>query len=839
VNRKFKHIVQDDMKPVAQLLTNASLFSNWLCGNAPEELCLDQCKGQTFFGRCISAMRGCTDCKIPARIISAFHEATNTNTVNLPDRAPGLSHFLNPFRNLMACDAMRSVEELFIGKVHSYFAHALRREGYCDELLSYKELKSKTLNLSKMLVDQLFGNGVWEPQAALEQITLDMDMNNMSAPNTSACRAVFQEMIEIFEQLRFLLTYTKLKKWTRKGTGTLPNWLVRATRDGGRRYHNEIIQSLVIIGQRISRDRKAYESIKKGGGELEAFMQHVPESFSPLPLKTIAPNFFLYSETSIQYHLMRANIKASFADSPWWWKDVLNLDGPEFTIVRGKGKQRRAMMKTPGVVTSSQALEALHPGSDPPPWIVAALRINAREVHLVLKTIWAVGVADAPEWTRPPTPVPWSEPSWCEKIATFLKVLSPGPSAADLPTGEVEQHEPRINLHRRPTEGIQESYHAGFGEVRKGNDLNPRKEGGQSKGLFANMEKVNLDELVRKFVLIDPGQLQFVSIQTAEWKGSEVRLNDDWMALTGDNWRIASGGNILSDFELERRKENPQYAMALKELALCTKRTCDVSDFNHYCRKYAQHEAVLVDEAMLWKRRSLRFKVRIMRQRALDTLANIIKAQGEICCFGNGSCTGRGHKRVPVKALIRAIATKMPVLVIDEWGTSSRCPRCKTKGKMDSHRKRPCPSSVSAAVVEGVVGAAAMVVEVAGDCVAAAELRGGGGTLGMAAGDAVSAAVAGAVVGGVVGAVAMAAKCCKSIFAPFQRVERDVSKYLKASFVRPSELTDDRIEICRECNIYWDHDGVSPVNFADIVNAMLRGEPRPARLSPSKKTETT
>ena len=59
------------------------------------------------------------------------------------------------------------------------------------------------------------------------------------------------------------------------------------------------------------------------------------------------------------------------------------------------------------------------------------------------------------------------------------------------------------------------------------------------------------------------------------------------------------------------------------------------------------------------------------------------RAGVEVVAFGNGQCAARGHRRIPTKQLMREIATIVPVLVIDEFGTSSRCADCKVWDKLN------------------------------------------------------------------------------------------------------------------------------------------------------------
>ena len=60
-----------------------------------------------------------------------------------------------------------------------------------------------------------------------------------------------------------------------------------------------------------------------------------------------------------------------------------------------------------------------------------------------------------------------------------------------------------------------------------------------------------------------------------------------------------------------------------------------------------------------------------------------LRQQGvNLIAFGNGQCNARGHRKMPTKQVIQHLASVIGVLVIDEFGTSSRCPTCKSTTKL-------------------------------------------------------------------------------------------------------------------------------------------------------------
>ena len=68
-----------------------------------------------------------------------------------------------------------------------------------------------------------------------------------------------------------------------------------------------------------------------------------------------------------------------------------------------------------------------------------------------------------------------------------------------------------------------------------------------------------------------------------------------------------------------------------------------------------------------------RLRKRLIRQRTL----NHERSGVQLVCCGNDRGDGREHRKVPKNRLIREAGNVLPVLVINEFGTSFRCPDCK------------------------------------------------------------------------------------------------------------------------------------------------------------------
>ena len=421
--------------------------------------------------------------------------------------------------------------------------------------------------------------------------------------------------------------------------------------------------------------------------------------------------------------------------TPWWWKDLFKLTGTKFTGKKSRGKRTSQSKYLPGVATSENKFKTFEPGKTHCPWVVFGFMTNGRELHVRLKTL---------EITKMPTRKDDATKCDC--------------------------------CHKRAhTQGIRESYEAGYEPIRKlpALDLQNLPE----RGLYGKI-KANRDAKP-KCVLLDPGQIHFVSIQTCTLNDEGgADLNEDWEALGGKEWKDFSGGDILNEYERERRRLNPEYAKAHANLSNVQKKTTTLCTFVDYCQEFSKSHSIIHEENMAWKKRSLKFKARIERQRGLALLANYIKSKGDVCFFGTGSCRGKGHTCVPVKSLMRVQGNVMPTFPMSEWGSSSRCPDCKSGKKMKSFRGGK----------ECVAHSCNMDVE----------------------------------------------EDSESPVAAFKRSKSSdrVSGDLESLFITIDDVVDDRTEDCECCGKKWKHDVVSTHNFSHIANALVRGNERPMWLRP-------
>ncbi len=83
----------------------------------------------------------------------------------------------------------------------------------------------------------------------------------------------------------------------------------------------------------------------------------------------------------------------------------------------------------------------------------------------------------------------------------------------------------------------------------------------------------------------------------------------------------------------------------------------------------------------------------------------------QVAGFGNGRCSSRGQSSCPTKQVIRDIASILPVLVLDEWGTSSRCPDCRSGKKLQRQTASSTNRPIAQPVLEDGESASNMISE--------------------------------------------------------------------------------------------------------------------------------
>ena len=186
--------------------------------------------------------------------------------------------------------------------------------------------------------------------------------------------------------------------------------------------------------------------------------------------------------------------------------------------------------------------------------------------------------------------------------------------------------------------------------------------------------------------VIDPGCVDVVSVRTTRLETtlpSDILSNSAVWALSSDDCTTASGTLIQRERESKRRSR-PGYREALRDEDMGRSKTANPQSLLLYARWVARHFEAMYREKNTNGRRRTRFITTRLLQGAVDKLANRIVDSGRdkfpsttsnVVFFGNGSFKAkRGSAPVPRKKLVRALAIRTTVFMLDEFRTSKMCP---------------------------------------------------------------------------------------------------------------------------------------------------------------------
>jgi hypothetical protein len=362
-------------------------------------------------------------------------------------------------------------------------------------------------------------------------------------------------------------------------------------------------------------------------------------------------------------------------DGHWWWKELLCLDnatGDEFRSVgwrRGRTRRGQPVSHTTLARVSGLRTDKSQEGSPAKQLVLTGFRTNARELQLIVERDQRTNYS---------------------------------PAIAEIVLTSKRQH------------GYDVLAAKGFGA------LTPTEDGVIDDGALLQMSpgRTGVYGACRsgqtaRCVVVDPGQINPMSWGIADLGGMEAGTNDmqkDAMLVTGhvDKATFAAERKTTSARERERRLRGRtrwyhRYTEAL-------------ADSGQVPTGLARLRARLDTEAVHWERNAqlrggteLRVDGRIImpsrdqhfkKKRAQMAYARNKALQwrdeerATIIGFGDGRCRARGHAAAPTKQMIRHMSSILPVVVLSEWGTSSRCPNCRSGAKLESRR------------IDGVAGAA-------------------------------------------------------------------------------------------------------------------------------------
>lgn len=186
--------------------------------------------------------------------------------------------------------------------------------------------------------------------------------------------------------------------------------------------------------------------------------------------------------------------------------------------------------------------------------------------------------------------------------------------------------------------------------------------------------------------VIDPGCVDVVSVRTTKLETtspSDILKDSTPWALSSDDYTIASGALIQRGREAKRRSR-PGYREALRDEDKGRSKTASLDSLLVYTKWVARHFEAMYREKNTNGRRRTRFITTRLLQGTIDKLANRIVDSGRkefpsttsnVVFFGNGSFKAmKGSAPVPRKKLVRALAMRTTVFMLDEFRTSKMCP---------------------------------------------------------------------------------------------------------------------------------------------------------------------
>jgi hypothetical protein len=160
---------------------------------------------------------------------------------------------------------------------------------------------------------------------------------------------------------------------------------------------------------------------------------------------------------------------------------------------------------------------------------------------------------------------------------------------------------------------------------------------------------------------------------------SHILAQSTCWALSSTDYTATSGTFIQRGREAKRRSR-PGYREALRDEDMGKRKTANLDSLLVYTKWVGRHFEAMYREKNTNGRRRTRFITSRLLQGTIDKLANKIVDSGKsefpstasnVVFFGNGSFKAmRGSAPVPRKKLVRALAMRTTVFVLDEFRTS-------------------------------------------------------------------------------------------------------------------------------------------------------------------------
>lgn len=223
----------------------------------------------------------------------------------------------------------------------------------------------------------------------------------------------------------------------------------------------------------------------------------------------------------------------------------------------------------------------------------------------------------------------------------------------------------------------------------------------EGRGVY-NISSLLDSTSIREDVVVmsaDPGQAKVINVSSATartWAKQDpgVILKSS-TCVFGDDYRRDTLASRSDKYETFRRKDQP-YGVAIDRLSNEKKRTSCLATFIQYCKSWCANGAALLLETLQEARKFLRFDRFRATQKTLAKIADKYMGHVDDPCrvmlFGKASFRAqKGRASAPRKALIREMASRGVVLMVDEYNTSKKCPGCGADTVEDKERRiRSC-----------------------------------------------------------------------------------------------------------------------------------------------------
>ena len=233
----------------------------------------------------------------------------------------------------------------------------------------------------------------------------------------------------------------------------------------------------------------------------------------------------------------------------------------------------------------------------------------------------------------------------------------------------------------------------------------------QKRGLFklyqsrSDAKKV-IDPSKVNIKCVDPGCSSVVSVREASLSEcgdpNNIIKNSKTWDLLGTEYSQMSGRNSGQTRESRRRRKCMAYMRSIRKFKNILRKTSRVDSIIKYCRVVAETLKDLYREKNRVSRRVFSMYQSRKQRSVIDKLSNKIafdnsKKKKNVVLFGNGSFQSKqGHASCPRKDLVRSLASRCLVGMLDEFKTSKMCPGgCNSEMEnTEENRMRQCTTDL-------------------------------------------------------------------------------------------------------------------------------------------------